>query len=155
MRTLEPVIAGQRFFKGLDPQYVKLITDCAVNMRFNGGDFVFRAGDEADRFYLIRDGRIALEEEFPGRGPVLIQTIDAGEVFGWSWLFPPYRRHYSARALGLMRVLAFDGACLRAKCESDHDLGYDLMKRFAYIVVQRLQATRLQMLDIYSAHEPN
>jgi CRP/FNR family cyclic AMP-dependent transcriptional regulator len=155
MRTLEPVIAEQTFFRGLAPESVKLVTDCAANMRFSGGEFVFREGDEADRFYLIRDGKIALEEESPGCGPMLIQTLGAGEVFGWSWLFPPYRRHYSARAMVLMRVLAFDGACLRAMCETDHDLGYELMKRFAYIVVQRLQATRLQMLEIYSSLEQN
>ena len=78
--------------------------------------------------------------------------MEAGEVFGWSWLFPPYRWHFDVQALDLTRALVFDGQCLRAKCEADHDLGYALMQRFAQVIVQRLQATRLQLLDLYGVH---
>jgi hypothetical protein len=78
-----------------------------------------------------------------------IETIGEGEVLGWSWLFPPYRWQFDAQAVGLVRAIAFDGRCLRGKCEEDHDLGYWLMQRFAQVMSQRLQATRLQLLDLY------
>jgi CRP-like cAMP-binding protein len=84
----------------------------------------------------------------PGQGRITIETIASGDVLGWSWLFPPYRWHFDAQALELTRAIAFDGACLRAKCDDDHDLGYAL-QRFARIMMQRLQATRLQLLDVY------
>jgi CRP/FNR family cyclic AMP-dependent transcriptional regulator len=83
------------------------------------------------------------------RGPITIETIEAGEVLGWSWLFPPYRWHFSARVVEPTRAIALDGVCLRSKGEADHDLGYELVKRVAQIMMQRLQATRLQLLDVY------
>jgi CRP-like cAMP-binding protein len=118
-------------------------------VRFAAGDDLFREGDVADRFYLIRHGHVALQVFIPGQGRITIETIAAGEVLGWSWLFPPYRWHFDAQALELSRAIAFDGACLRAKCDEDHDLGYMLMQRFAQVMTQRLQATRLQLLDLY------
>ena len=85
----------------------------------------------------------------PARGPMMIETIEAGEVIGWSWLFEPYRWHFDARALSAVRATAFDGACLRAKCETDPALGYALMSRFAQVLIERLQWTRLRLLDLY------
>jgi CRP-like cAMP-binding protein len=92
---------------------------------------------------------VALQVFVPQRGPITVETVAAGEVLGWSWLFPPYRWHFDAQALELVRAIAFDGQCLRNKCAEDHDLGYALMQRFAQIMLQRLQATRLQLLDVY------
>ncbi len=108
-----------------------------------------RDGDEANTFYVLRHGTVALETFVPTRGPVTIETLEAGEVVGWSWLFPPYRWHFDARALSLVRATVFDGACLREKCEADPRLGYDLMSRFAQVVIERLQSTRLRLLDVY------
>ena len=152
MQTLEPILAEHPFFKNLDRRYLELIVGCASNVRFNAGEFIFREGEEADRFYIIRHGKIALEVFAPDRGPLTIQTIGEGDVLGWSWLFPPYRWHFDARALELTRAIALDGKCLREKCEEDHDLGYELVKRFAQIIMERLQATRLQLLDVYGVH---
>lgn len=149
MQTLEPVIAAHPFFRDLDPRYLHLIVGCAANVRFDAGQYLFREGEEANHFYLIRQGKVALEIFTPEEGPRIIQTLSEGEVLGWSWLFPPYRWHDDARALELTRAIAFDGACLRKKCEQDHDLGYELMKRFSQVLMQRLQATRLQLLDLY------
>jgi hypothetical protein len=78
--------------------------------------------------------------------------LGEGEILGWSWLIPPYNWHFDARAVELTRAIALDGKCLRNKCEQDHDLGYELLKRFAHIMEQRLQATRLQLLDVYGNH---
>lgn len=150
MRTLESILAQHPFFEDLDPAYQHLIVECAANVRFQAGEFLFHEGEAANWFYLIRHGRVALQIFVPGKGPTTLTTIGAGEVFGWSWFFPPYRWHFDAQALELIRALAFDGNCLRAKCEADHDLGYALMQRFARILMERLQETRLQLLDLYS-----
>lgn len=149
METLEPILAQHPFFQDIEPLYLQLMVGCAANVRFAAGDDLFREGDVADRFYLIRHGHVALQVFIPGQGRITIETIEAGEVLGWSWLFPPYRWHFDAQALELSRAIAFDGACLRAKCDEDHDLGYMLMQRFAQVMTQRLQATRLQLLDLY------
>lgn len=151
MRTLETILAEHPFFAGLDARYVQIIAGCASNVVFNEGQTIFREGEEADRFYLIREGRVALEVHAAGIGTLTIQTLDAGDILGWSWLVPPYRWHFDARAVEQTRAIALDGDCLRRKCEEDHDLGYELLKRFAEIITQRLQATRLQLLDVYSA----
>jgi CRP-like cAMP-binding protein len=149
METLEPILAQHPFFQGLDPTYLSLLVGCAANVRFPAGTDLFHEGEAAEQFYLIRHGRVALQVFIPGQGRVTIDTIEAGNVLGWSWLFPPYRWHFDAQALELTRAIAFDGTCLRAKCDEDHDLGYTLMQRFARIMMHRLQASRLQLLDIY------
>ncbi len=110
MHTLELILAEHPFFKGLEPRYMQLIIGCASNVRFDVGTTIFREGEPADRFYLIREGKIALETFAAGRGSVIIETIEAGEVLGWSWLFPPYRWHFSARVVEPTRAIALDGA---------------------------------------------
>ena len=149
MQTLEPILAKHPFFEGLEPKYLQLITDCASNVRFEAGSYIFREGEAASHFYIIRQGKVALETFASQRGPITIETIEAGEVLGWSWLFPPYRWHFDARVVEPTRAIVLDGVCLRTKGETDHDLGYELVKRVAQIMMQRLQATRLQLLDVY------
>ena len=150
IHTLEPIIREHPFFKELPDRYIKLVVSCAKNMRFDEGVVLFREGEEANQFYLIREGLVAVEVMVPQRGSTTLQTAGAGDVLGWSWLFPPYRWHFDARAQQPTRALAFDGKCLRTKCEADHDLGYEFLKRFSQIVTQRLEATRLQLLDMYA-----
>jgi CRP/FNR family cyclic AMP-dependent transcriptional regulator len=149
METLEPILAGHPFLKGLEPAHLKLIVGCAANVVFNAGQFIFREGEEANNFYFIRQGKVAIETFLPTHGPIAIHTRSEGEVLGWSWLVPPYRWHFDARALELTRAISLDGKCLRQKCEEDHDLGFELMKRFSIIIAGRLEATRLQLLDVY------
>lgn len=151
MRTLETILAEHPFFARLDPHYLQIIAGCATNVVFEAGQMIFREGEPANRFYLIRQGRVALEVHAAGVGTITIQTLDSGDILGWSWLVPPYRWHFDARAVELTRAIALDGECLRHKCEQDHSLGYELLKRFAEIITQRLQATRLQLLDVYSS----
>ena len=98
---------------------------------------------------MIRQGSVAIESFVPTRGAVTIETIEAGDVLGWSWLFPPYRWHFDARALSIVRATVFDALCLRQKCESDAELGYALMGRFAQVLIERLQWTRFRLLDVY------
>lgn len=153
MESLEPILSEHAFFKALPPDYLKIVVGCASNVKFDQGEFLFREGGDADKFYLIRHGRIALKIFTTHKGPVTLQTIGPGEVVGWSWLIPPYRWHFDAQAMELTRAIALDGKCLRGKCDDDHSLGYELMKRFAHIMEERLQATRLQLLDLYGVHE--
>jgi CRP/FNR family transcriptional regulator, cyclic AMP receptor protein len=152
METLEGILAQHPFFKELETRYLQLVIGCASNVRFNAGEFIFREGEEANEFYLIRHGKVALEIFAPPRGSVTVQTIGEGEILGFSWLIPPYHWRFDARALELTRAIALDGKCLRTKCEEDQGLGYQLMKRFSHIVEQRLQATRVQLLDLYGSH---
>ena len=152
MKTLEPYMAEHPFLQNLEPQHLNILVGCASNVRFDAGQFILRDGEEANNFYIIRHGKVSLEIFTPDRGPITIQTIGEGEVLGWSWLIPPYHWHYDARALELTRAIALDGKCLRMKCEQDHDLGYELLKRFAHLITQRLEATRIQLLDVYGIH---
>jgi len=150
METLEPILAEHPFLKGLEPQYLKLIIGCASNVRFKAGQFLFHEGEEANKFYMIRQGKVAVEIRADKRSSIIVQTVGEGEVLGWSWLIPPYRWRFDARAVELTRAIALDGKCLRTKSEEDHDLGYELLKRFSDIIVERLDATRLQLLDLYA-----
>jgi CRP-like cAMP-binding protein len=149
MRTIEAMLQDVPLFEGIGDEALELLAGCASNVRFADGEVLFRDGDQADTFYVVRHGSVALETFVPPRGSVTIETIEAGEVVGWSWLFPPYRWHFDARALGVVRATAFDGACLRGKCDEDPALGYDLMRRFAQVMIERLQWTRLRLLDVY------
>jgi len=149
MQTLDELIAAAPIFEGLAPEHLALIAGCASNERFAAGEYLFHEGRAAERFFLIRHGAVSLEVAAPGRGALVIETLHQGDVAGWSWLFEPYRWELDARASEPTAVVAFDGLCLRGKCEVDHELGYQLMRRFAASLTERLQATRLQLLDVY------
>jgi CRP-like cAMP-binding protein len=155
MQTIDQLVAEMPTFAGLDPADLELIAGCGVNRVFEAGEHLAHEGDPADSFYLIRHGRVALEIAAPGKGGLMISTLGEGAIVGWSWLFPPYRWSFDARALELTRTIAFDGACLRGKCEDDPRLGYQLMQRFAAVMLDRLQETRLQLLDVYGQPVPD
>jgi len=147
--SIAELLAEVPFLDGLGPDRLDLLAGCAGNVHFDAGEHLFREGDEADTFYVIRHGSVAIETFVAARGALAIETIGPGEVLGWSWLFAPYRWHFDARALVPVRATGFDGACLRGKCESDPALGYELMGRFAQVLIERLQWTRLRLLDVY------
>jgi CRP-like cAMP-binding protein len=149
MGTLEPLLRDHELFRGLDTGYAALMVSCATNVRFRDGAYLFRERDPADRFFLIREGKVALEIATPGRHPVVVQTEGEGGVIGFSWLLEPHAWKFDARAIGSVRALALDGVCLRGKCDQDPRLGYALMQRFARVAVARLQATQIQLLDMY------
>ena len=146
---LEGIIFAHRFFKDLDPEISALVSGCAKNVRFEAGSYLFHEGDPAAAFYLVRHGRVGLEIKAPGRVPMRFMTAGEGEIVGISWLVPPYRWSYDAKALELVRAISLDAECLRGKCEADNHLGYELMKRFVPALAERLHATRLQLLDLY------
>jgi len=153
IQSIEVLLAKHPFFEGLKPDYLSFIAGCASNVQFKPGEQIFREGQEAHRFFLLRHGRARLEIFAPGRGVVPFQTVQEGDVLGWSWLLPPYRSRYDARAEEMVRAFGFDGDCLRGKCDADPALGYELMRRFAQLIVKRLLGTQLQLLDVYGGSE--
>ena len=154
MRSIEELIAEVSVFQGLAPAQLELIAGCATNVRGGAGDYIFRDGGQADSFYAIRHGAVALELHVPARDAVILETLHDGDLLGWSWLFPPYRWEFDGRVLEDSALISFDGACLRGKCDADHELGYELMKRFSQVIIARLQATRLRLLDVYGVGAP-
>lgn len=149
MKTVEDLLGSHPFFAGLDADAMELIAGCASNVHFAEGDYIFSQGDVASRFYVIRHGKVALEIRSPERGPLVIETVDEGEVLGWSWLIAPYRYFFDARAVTPVSATALDGACLRGKSEADPELGYELLKRVTAEMYKRLQAARIRLLDLY------
>jgi len=150
MLTIADAVAGCHVFDGLPHGFRELVAGCARFVRFDTDVAIFLEGQPADRFYVIREGRVTLEVFSPERGRIVIQTLGPGDALGWSWLFPPYRWHLDAVAREPVAAIAIDGACLRGKCHEDHELGHALMERFGGLMLQRLKATRLQLLDVYA-----
>jgi len=149
MKTVADLVGEVGAFAGLRPEQLELVAGCGRNEVIAEGDYAFREGDVADTFYVVRSGRVALEVDAPARRPLIIETLGPGELLGWSWLFEPNRVRFDARAVETVHAIAFDGACLRGKCEADHELGYELVRRFAAVITERLQATRVRLLDVY------
>jgi len=150
MEKLNAILRRHPFFADMDSRYIDLLAGCGKNVRFDEGQMLFRAGEEAARFYVIRHGSVALEVAAPGRPSAVLLTLGEQDVLAASWLFPPYRLLFDARARTLVRAISLDAVCLREKCEHDHDLGYDLMKRFSRVLIDRLQSARMQLLDLYN-----
>ena len=146
--AVESIIAGHPFLRGLKSAHLRLLADSAMQVRYDTGQYIFREGDPANRFYLVEQGRVALESHRKDEAPVRIQVIGPGDVLGWSWLFPPYYWHFDARALEPTSAIFFYGTRLREQCEQDHDFGFEMMKRMTQVVIQRLQAARRQMVSV-------
>ena len=154
MDTLEPILREHPLFAGLADAHLRLLTGCARDCRFETDQYLFHEAGSADEFYLVRHGKVALEAHVPGRAPIIFATLGENEIIGVSWMEPPYRWMFDARALEPTWAIGIDAACLRNACEADHDLGYSLMQRFLAAFVRRLHATRVQMFDIYGRSEP-
>jgi CRP/FNR family transcriptional regulator, cyclic AMP receptor protein len=148
---LVAVIAEHPFFEGMAEAHLRMIARCAMRSHFEAGELIFREGDSANRFYLLLNGKVILESRQEGNPAVFIQTLGAGDVLGWSWLFMPFQWHFDARAAEHTETIFFYGTRLRDYCEGDPSLGYELMKRTAEIVIRRLQSTRRQLIEITRA----
>ena len=149
MRTIVDLVTEIGIFAGMRDEHLELIAGCGRNEVIGDGKYAFRQGDPANTFFAIRTGMVALEIAAPARPRLVIETLEPGDVLGWSWLVPPYRVRFDARAVDTVHAVAFDGACLRGKCETDSELGYELYRRFAVVITERLQATRMRLLDVY------
>jgi CRP/FNR family transcriptional regulator, cyclic AMP receptor protein len=150
---LDRILRQHPFFADMSEEHRGVIVGCAANRAVHAGDYVYREGEPAETFYMIRHGRVAIEVHVPARSPTIVETLRAGDLIGWSWLVPPFRNSFDARALELTRLISLDAACLRGKMEDDYALGYQLHKRFAPVVASRLAAARRQLIDLYGHPE--
>jgi CRP/FNR family cyclic AMP-dependent transcriptional regulator len=151
MQTMRDLISEQPFFHGLDDAAIALIAGCATNKHVEPGAYLFREGEDADLFFVVRHGRVALELQRPAGGRRLLDTVEEGEVLGWSWLVPPHVWFLDARAVDEVSVVSIDARCLRGKCDDDPALGYALLQRVARVMYQRLQSARVRLLDLYGS----
>jgi CRP-like cAMP-binding protein len=146
-RSLYSLIERQPFFRGLSAHHLQLLTDSGLETRFDSGQTIFAEGSPANRFYLILTGKVVLGSEQEDHNILPVQTLGPGDDLGWSWLFPPYSLHLSARAIEPTRTVFFYGPRLREQCEQDHEFGYQLMKRVAEVTTQCLHATQLRLSE--------
>ena len=146
--TLEKILDEHPLFKGMDERHLRALVESATVVRFEPGDVIFEEGEPAHRFYLIRTGRVALQLVSYREEPFTLMTLEAGDIIGWSWLFPPYRWKFTATALDVIRAISIDGRGVAARCNEDHDLGYELMKRFAQIIEDRVEALSAHLVAV-------
>ncbi len=146
-QSIEDYLPTHAFFSGLDDSFMKFLSDSATQLRVKKGDVLFQQGERAVKFYLLRNGQMSVQ--VPAlMGPTLeIQTLGEDQILGWSWLISPYRWNFQARALDDSDLLEFDGSAILARCEKDPKFGYELLKRFAALMSERLDAARQKMMD--------
>lgn len=149
METIEAILAAHPFFKDLAPRHLKVLAECASQVSFPAGEYLFHENEEAAQFYVLYHGRVALELFAGARGPLTIRTVEAGEVLGWLWFAKPYHWRAEARALELTRALALDVRQVAQRCESDHELGYCLLKAYSHVLAVLFRVAFVQLLDIY------
>ncbi len=145
-------VAAHPFVFGMSEQHIRLLADAAMRTRFEANQIVFREGEQANRFYVIEHGSVVLESNVESGETVVIDTIGDGDLIGWSWLFPPYVWHFTARATQPTAAIFFYGTVLREYCERDHTLGFELLKRMSEVMTRRLQLARRKLLESYAAH---
>jgi CRP/FNR family transcriptional regulator, cyclic AMP receptor protein len=146
--SVKAILEAHPFSKGLTAHQKGLLADCAMSCHFAAGEFIIREGDPANRFYLITKGKVILEWRTGERGLIPIQAIGAGDVLGWSWLFPPFYWHFDAQTAEPTDAVFFYATPLRTECEADHEFGYEILKRISEIAVNRLQWTRRELLKV-------
>jgi CRP-like cAMP-binding protein len=150
VRTIAQTLREHRFFAGLDADTLDLLAGCATNVHLAPGEFLFHEGGPAETFYVVRHGRISLQMRTPTED-VVLDTAQDGDVVGWSWLVPPYRWTFDAQATEETSAIAFDGLCLRRKCEQDPAVGYALLQRVVQVMASRLHSARVRLLDLYGS----
>lgn len=150
IQSMADIIAAHPVFEGLDRGLIELMAGCARNVHFAHGAYLFRVDDPVDVLYLLRGGDVTLELHMPGRDRLIVETLHPGQVIGVSWLMRPYLWRFDGRAVGEVRATSIDAACLRGKCDDDPALGYRVMQRFMPVIADRLQSTRVRLLDLYA-----
>ncbi len=148
-RGIRQLLEDHPFFSGLDAHTLEFVAGCGHNVHFDAGEYIFREGEPADRLYVLRSGRVALELAAADRDLLIVDTLGPDEVLGVSWLVPPHRWSFDGRALEPTSAISLDATCLRAKCVDDPQLGFALMQRLATVVYARLRSARLRLADVY------
>jgi CRP/FNR family cyclic AMP-dependent transcriptional regulator len=146
--TIEKILDELLFFRDMKDQHLRAIAESATVVRFEPGEVIFHEGEPAHRFYIIRTGRVALQLASYRIEPFTLMTLKEGDIIGWSWLFPPYRWKLTVKALDPTRAISLDGRSLRTRCDEDHHLGYELMKRFAQVIDNRVEAHSAHLVEV-------
>lgn len=146
---LQEALSRHAFCHGLAEKHLAALAPITRQMSFAVGSYLTRDQEPAAVFYLIESGRVAIEVHAPGWGELRVQTIGPNEAVGWSWLRPPFRWQFDARAVEPVQTLAIDAPRLRALIAQDVELGFLLLERLVWVISDRLKATRLQLLDVY------
>ncbi len=149
--TVAARISAHPFFAALTDTQRAVLAEDGTAVTFTAGELLFDEGGVADRFWLIEQGSVALEMRIPGRGDQVVETLVPGTVLGWSWLHPPYRWQFRAVTRLATTAIAFDAASVRRRCDADPAFGYAMLRSFTPVITERLQATRLRLLDLYAA----
>lgn len=149
-RKITELLTSHAFFKGLPGNVIDALARRATEQKVDAQHLIFGQDDPANHFYLILEGEAAIEIPALAGAPLEIQRLGANAVLGWSWAIPPYRWSFNARALTPARLLSFDGQALLAECEQDPRLGYELVKRFASLMSERLDAARIRIIEEYA-----
>lgn len=149
------ILAADPFFKGMSEADLQTVSGCCTSDEFGEGEYLFKQGDLAQEFFLIQEGAVSLEIQLGEQAPIVIQTRGAGKVLGWSWIFPGEEWKFNARVIRPVKTITIHTPCLNGKIETDKELGYELLRRVARIMMDRLQATRMQLMDIYAPSETN
>ena len=148
-QAIEEMLKNHKFFRDMKREDIATLAGCASTTTIPADEVIFRQQQETDFFYVVRSGKVAVDIHSGEENPLTIQTLGAGSILGWSWIFPPYLWQFDARAIEDTEVIKMDARCVRKKIDGDPRLGFDLMQRFSLIMLERLQATRLQLLDMY------
>lgn len=149
MSDIKEQLKAIPFFNNLPENYLSLICGFAKQESIDEDAFLAREGDDAQRFFAVLEGKLAINIFHPVNGDITVQTIGKGTIVGWSWLFPPHKWAFNIKALRRCELVSFDGKAVRDLCDGDHELGYLFMKEFSGIMTSRLKATRMQLLDVY------
>jgi CRP-like cAMP-binding protein len=153
-RVTATALTAHRFLHGLPCEQVAKLVPAASLVNLPPGRRLFEDGGSAANFWLIRSGSVALDLHIPRSGAVVIETLGMGDVLGWSWLLPPYVWTLGAVTVQPTEAFQFDGRAVRALCDADPDLGYQLTRRFLTVAAERLTATRTRLLDRYVPVRP-
>lgn len=148
MQSIKDALVANGMFRNLTEQQLDAVASLGQDIDFADGAALMSEGEPANTFFLIREGFVALQTETPA-GAITIETLHNGDPVGWSWLIEPFLTHFDARSHGVTHAVQFDAATLRKRWEEDPVLGYELMRSFAAVIVERLHATRIQLLDTY------
>ncbi len=140
-------LSAHEFFSGLSDDILKFLCECSSRREIKEGQILFRQGENADKFYVILNGCISIQ--MPAiMGPAMeIQSVGKDQVLGWSWLISPYKWSFQTRAEVDTELLEFDGTALLAHCEQEPKFGYELFKKFAGLMSERLSVARQKMMD--------
>lgn len=148
--TTKTLISGHKLFANLEPGHIETLAKYSKEQQVPAGQNLFTQGQPANTFYMIVSGVVIVETPAIYGPTLTLQQLGTGRILGWSWMIPPYRWHFQARVEEDATVLEFDGSALLALCEKDPAFGYELLKRFASLMGERLESARRRMMDAWN-----